>query len=328
MGRTGNVVSSNMSVPAEFRGTHGHLEVHENATTRTNGQHVNPEPYLTGAKVIRDAPAAAPAPAPASAATVPATDNLAIAFNFFRGKGLGATTCCAIIGNLQQESSPTINPSLAQAGGGPGRGIAQWEIPPHGSRFTALENFARQRGTAWTNLNTQLEFMWHEMTQRDICDRMRGRATTWNDNGAFANNLNRKGARPLPNGFQDFRAMTDLEQAVRIFDATYHRSGTPMMDRRITFARQAFARFAPNTSTPTPVTPPTPAPAPVAIRAGDQVRIQAGATYFNGGNIPTWVTNQNWFVASINGERVVIGQNVARTNQINSPVNIRFLTRV
>ena len=173
------------------------------------------------------------------------TDNVAVVYNFFRNRGLSPEVCVGIIGNLQQESSPSINPALKQANNGPGRGIAQWNIPPHGERFTSLENFARQRGTPWDDLNTQLEFMWKEMILTDISRRMQGNqanvAQRYRD--AFQNNLNRKGAIALPNGFQDFIVLRDIEQAVRMFDAAYHRSGTPMMERRIEFANSAWNRF-------------------------------------------------------------------------------------
>ena len=46
MGNTGHCTSSNPNVPAEFRGTHLHLEI------AVDGAVVNPEPYLTGAKSI------------------------------------------------------------------------------------------------------------------------------------------------------------------------------------------------------------------------------------------------------------------------------------
>ncbi|MDR2531550.1 MAG: N-acetylmuramoyl-L-alanine amidase [Oscillospiraceae bacterium] len=77
--------------------------------------------------------------------------------------------------------------------------------------------------------------------------------------------------------------------------------------------------------------PTTPPPAPSTggtIKRGDTVRIAANATYFNGGNIPAWVRNQNWIVASVSGDRAVIDRNTAGTNSINSPINTRFLTAV
>lgn len=59
--------------------------------------------------------------------------------------------------NLYHESG--LESSRLQNGGGPGRGLAQWEGP----RFTALQEFARGRSKSWTDLPTQLDFLMHEM---------------------------------------------------------------------------------------------------------------------------------------------------------------------
>jgi len=53
MGNTGYVISSNASVPAQYRGTHLHIGIKENSTAYSNGTWVNPIPYMTGAKAIK-----------------------------------------------------------------------------------------------------------------------------------------------------------------------------------------------------------------------------------------------------------------------------------
>src|ERR1700722_8349960 len=47
------------------------------------------------------------------------------AFDYFLGKGLANFQAAGIVGNLDQESG--VNPTAVQSGG-PGRGIAQWEV--------------------------------------------------------------------------------------------------------------------------------------------------------------------------------------------------------
>ncbi len=49
-----------------------------------------------------------------------------IAFDYFVGKGLTDVQAAGIVGNLDQESG--MSPTIAQYGGGPGRGIAQWSV--------------------------------------------------------------------------------------------------------------------------------------------------------------------------------------------------------
>jgi hypothetical protein len=82
------------------------------------------------------------------------------------------------------------------------------------------------------------------------------------------------------------------------------------------------------TTPTTPATPITPSTPTTAIKAGDTVKLAADATYYDGKAIPAWVKAQNWIVSSIKGDRAVIDKNVAGTNSINSPVNIKFLSVV
>ena len=171
-------------------------------------------------------------------------DNLETVWNYFRSRQFGKAATAGIIGNLQQEAGVNIDPGKKQSGGGPGRGIAQWEVPPFGGRFTNLENFAQQRGTQWNDLKTQLEFMMYELAggrlANDFNMRFRGENRPYAN---FMDNLNRKGATPV-DGLAGFKKETNLENATRIFDAVYHRSGVPRMERRLELANAAFQRFA------------------------------------------------------------------------------------
>jgi hypothetical protein len=86
------------------------------------------------------------------------------AFDFFVGKGLTDVQAAGIVGNLDQESS--MDPSIAQYGGGPGRGIAQWSA---GGRWDtdAKDNvvwYAKEHGESEYSLTLQLEFVWYELT--------------------------------------------------------------------------------------------------------------------------------------------------------------------
>jgi hypothetical protein len=80
------------------------------------------------------------------------------------------------------------------------------------------------------------------------------------------------------------------------------------------------------TSTPAPATPT--APATTTIKKGDLVKLAANATYYEGKSIPDWVKATNWFVSSLSKDRAVLGKNEAGTNDIQSPVNTKFLTVV
>jgi hypothetical protein len=136
------------------------------------------------------------------------------AWNFFIGKGLTAVQTAGIIGNLMQESG--MSPTIAQSGGGPGRGIAQWSV---GGRWDTsagdnLKQYASQHGLAMTSLTTELDFIWFELT-------------------TFSGY-----------GLAQLRASTTITAAVTAFQNKYEICGACDQTNRISFANEAFNAFA------------------------------------------------------------------------------------
>lgn len=77
-------------------------------------------------------------------------------FNYLSSKGYDDAHVYAILGNMQLESgldTTAVNKSSGASG------LVQWL----GSRKTALKNFAKSRGTDWTDINTQLDYLWSEL---------------------------------------------------------------------------------------------------------------------------------------------------------------------
>jgi len=78
--------------------------------------------------------------------------------------------------------------------------------------------------------------------------------------------------------------------------------------------------------------PPEPQPTPtptVEIKAGDLVKIAAGAVYYGTSKkIPQSVYDQNWYVDSVSGTRAVLGKNEKGDMNINSAVDTKYLTVV
>jgi len=76
--------------------------------------------------------------------------------------GLTKTAAIGVVANLKAESN--LDPAIKQRGGGPGRGLAQWE---EGGRYDTdpinLTKFAAKKGTDWTDLDTQIDFILYEM---------------------------------------------------------------------------------------------------------------------------------------------------------------------
>lgn len=77
----------------------------------------------------------------------------------------------------------------------------------------------------------------------------------------------------------------------------------------------------------------TPKISPVAASAirfmkNDIVTIAANATYYNGNTIPMFVKRDKWYIDSITGDRAVLGRNVSGSMNIQSPISVKFLTKV
>jgi hypothetical protein len=146
------------------------------------------------------------------------SSNERIAFDFFVNKGLTRIQSAGIIGNLMQESS--MNPGAVEFGGGPGRGIAQWSAGGRWdtSRGDNVTAFANARGVSRLALNTQLEFIWFELTT-------------------------------FPGyGLGGLRAATTVTQAVVVFQNKFEICGACNPSRRIAFAQEALNAFGGNNS--------------------------------------------------------------------------------
>lgn len=78
---------------------------------------------------------------------------------FLQGKGLSPAAIAGIEGNLEVES-PGYDPTNHTGDNGTSWGIAQW----HDSRHIDLQNYAATQGKSWTDLTTQLNFLWRDLS--------------------------------------------------------------------------------------------------------------------------------------------------------------------
>jgi hypothetical protein len=141
------------------------------------------------------------------------SNNESIAFSYFVNKGLTDVQSAGIIGNLMQESG--MDPTIYQYGGGEGRGIAQWNA---GDRWDTAagdneNDFAAQNGEDPWALNTELDFIWWELTNIQYY------------------------------GLADLQAATNVGDAVYAFMDEFERCGTCAESQRDSFANDALSNL-------------------------------------------------------------------------------------
>ena len=76
-------------------------------------------------------------------------------YNFLLSKGVPAAGAAAVLGNIQEASNFEANATNTNNGGG----LCQWR----NDRFKNLQAWANSNDKAWTDVTTQLEFMWSEL---------------------------------------------------------------------------------------------------------------------------------------------------------------------
>ncbi|HEY3821940.1 MAG TPA: phage tail tip lysozyme [Polyangiaceae bacterium] len=148
-----------------------------------------------------------------SSSAVSESANNKAAFDYFVGKGLSHVQAAGIVGNLDQESS--MNPSISQYGGGPGRGIAQWSA---GGRWDTDKNdnvvaYAKEKGDSAYSLDLQLDFVWYELE-------------TFGDYG-----------------LSDLRRATTVSEATVAFEEDFEGCGECDQSQRIAYAEAALSAY-------------------------------------------------------------------------------------
>ena len=123
--------------------------------------------------------------------------------------GLTKTAAIGVVANLKAESN--LDPGIKQIGGGPGRGLAQWE---KGGRYDTdpinLNKFAAKKGTNWADLDTQIDFILYEMEKHPEYRKVK----------------------------EQLNKTDSVEKATLIFLKKYEKAGTPHTDKRLKFAKE------------------------------------------------------------------------------------------
>ncbi len=123
--------------------------------------------------------------------------------------GLTKTAAIGVVANLKAESN--LDPGIKQIGGGPGRGLAQWE---KGGRYDTdpinLNKFAAKKGTNWADLDTQIDFILYEMDKHPEYKKVK----------------------------EQLNKTDSVEKATLIFLKKYEKAGTPHTDKRLKYVKE------------------------------------------------------------------------------------------
>lgn len=111
-----------------------------------------------------------------------ASDRAQYAVAYLQRLGWSPVQAAAIVGHLQQESGRNLSTTI-RGDGGHSVGIAQW----HRERGRNLKNWASRQGLDWTDLDTQLQFLDHELktTERAAGARLRASTDIYSAAAAF-----------------------------------------------------------------------------------------------------------------------------------------------
>lgn len=138
----------------------------------------------------------------------PTTNRIGYVYGRLIERGMPPDVAAGFVGNFMVESTPSLNPA-ALGDGGRAHGIAQWN-----DRADDLKAFAAQRGKDWRDLDTQIDFIFHEL------------------NGKEADAAARIFAAKSP------------EEAALAVSKFFERPGIPHNEQRVAFARSVAAQYA------------------------------------------------------------------------------------
>ncbi|MDU7244982.1 MAG: phage tail tip lysozyme [Clostridiales bacterium] len=137
-------------------------------------------------------------------------------YNWLRAHGFSAAAAAGIIANAASETGETFDPKIRQGGVGPGTGLFQWE-DGYSGRWNLLTAWAAQNGKDPWTIDTQMEYMLHEMESY----------------GMFKS----------VGGVEGFKKLTDPIKACDMFQAEFEKAGSPGMAGRYAHARKYFDMY-------------------------------------------------------------------------------------
>ena len=125
--------------------------------------------------------------------------------------------------------------------------------------------------------------------------------------------------------------ITDVDKyVVRHWDVTHKGCPRPMVrnsSRWVAF-KTRVKQLIKNSNAPVDDKKETTKKTTSTIKTGSLVSIKSGSKYTNGKDIPDWVEKLQWYVTNVSGSRIVLGKSKDGKYDINSPVDVKYLSVV
>lgn len=161
-------------------------------------------------------------------ATMTGDTNAERLWTYFTSLGFTKECAAGIIGNAMQESG--INPS---EDGWPAIGVFQFEV--NVGEASGYYAFARNQGKAWDDIQCQCDYLMTLLPE--AFDVYTGRSPYYYDTGEWV-------WWPQKMTLLEFSRLKDVALAAEIFCKVYERPSIQRLEKRIQYAKDAYASFA------------------------------------------------------------------------------------
>ena len=148
-------------------------------------------------------------------------------WNYLRSLGFSEESTAGIMGNFEQES--TMDPTND---GGAAAGICMFEKAT--GCFSEYQAYAKSKGKEWTDLQCQLDYMMKLLPSE---------FNTYTGHGTYTYPNGTVTWWPTAMTLDEYKKLTDPEEAAEIFCRVYERASVPMMENRKSAANDYYSLY-------------------------------------------------------------------------------------
>lgn len=148
-------------------------------------------------------------------------------WNYLIQQGFSKECAAGLLGNAQQESA--MNPACDETYA---KGL--WQFEKSVGEASQLDKFAAERGTDWTDLKTQIDFLLTNLPSH--FNQYTGRQPYYYSTGEWC-------WWPEKMTLEEYKQLDDVALATEIFERVFERASKPMINKRITYANEYYNKY-------------------------------------------------------------------------------------